>query len=125
MGGEEFRVVHVGGVRGVAIAAGTDVEGGIRRFRNQFITRAALSTCSRDRREFLSGASFGGFVRIDRRSEREADFHLFVLQWWDWCGLDQRLAARDALAPRRDRSLAIVSLKVLPVGDDEVGVPLV
>ena len=60
-----------------------------------------------------------------RSSERETDFHLFVLQWRDRLGLDQRLVGRDALAPRRDCALPVVTLEVLPVGNDEVGIPLV
>jgi hypothetical protein len=60
-----------------------------------------------------------------RSSERETDFHLFVLQWRDQLRLDQRLGGRDAFAPWRDCALPIVTLEVLPVGDDEVGVPLV
>jgi len=58
-------------------------------------------------------------------SEGETDFHLFVRQWRNRFGLDQRLGGRDALAPRRDCALLVVTLKVMPVGNDEVGIPLV
>ena len=60
-----------------------------------------------------------------RASEGEADFQLFVLQWRDGFRLDQRLVGGDALAPGRNCALLVVTFQVLPVGNDEVGVPLV
>src|SRR5690349_7744070 len=58
-------------------------------------------------------------------SEGEADFQLFVLQWRDGFGLDEGLVGCDALAPGRNCALAVVTFQVLPVGNDEVSVPLV
>jgi hypothetical protein len=62
---------------------------------------------------------------LEHGSERETYFHLFVLQWRYRLRLDERLAGRDALAPGRDCAFLVVTLKILPVGNDEVGVPLV
>jgi len=76
-----------------------------------------------DRHRHDSGA--GRTFFLEDCSEGEPNFHLFVLQWRDGLGPDQWLAGRDALAPRRDCALAVVTLEVLPVGDYEVGVPLV
>src|ERR1043165_3211524 len=58
-------------------------------------------------------------------SERESNFQLFVLQRRDRLGLDQRLVGCNALAPGRDGTLAVVTLQVLPIGNDEIAVPLV
>src|SRR5580765_8603217 len=62
---------------------------------------------------------------ISWSSERESNFHLFVFQRRDRRRLDQRLVGCDALAPWRDCTLPVVTLQVLPIGDDKVAVPLV
>src|SRR4029079_15203216 len=65
------------------------------------------------------------FSYNSRKSESVSDFNLLVFDRWNWHRLDDRLIVHLALVPWRNRVRLVVSLDVLPIGRDEIAVPLV